>query len=569
MKKIAVVSSICFDIAYSLLVGIFTIFFLSFCGFIFHLNINIIYPILAIITMYTTLFVLLKNKEYSKKKCFYSFLILSLVLLVSLLLSYFSYDSSWDGRTYHQLSVILLGNGWNPVYDYVNQFSMNLFGIESKHLIWVENYPKFVEIVAANFLVLTKHIECGKVVNLLSSVMVFCYSSYILNKMPFDKLNKFIKVILPFLLLYNPVVVAQIMTYYIDCTVYFYFMLILLAIIDIETNNKVSKLPFSILIMSSIILINIKLSGILYAILPFAIYGFYLAIYKQTEKLKSLVTALILVVIMGILSGINPYFTNIQQHRHPFYPLAGKDKIDFMTPSTPIQLESKNIAYNFFMATFSQVDNMSDEYRYSKMQLKIPFTINKGELNKLVFPDTRVSGFGVFWSGILILSLFLSFFIRYNSSEDKKLGLLIYSIILALLIINPYSWWARYVPHLWILPIFIIIFLLIGEKQYKKVAFISYCVLLIMFINSTISTIYALKVERNYRETINKFFQKIPKGKLIKFYGNEEVSFSQKLKERNIPYEFVGNKYYKANYSNFELVPLSYIHLNTKEKCND
>ena len=33
--------------------------------------------------------------------------------------------------------------------------------------------------------------------------------------------------------------------------------------------------------------------------------------------------------------GFNPYVTNTINNGNPLYPLAGKDKIDIMTPNTP------------------------------------------------------------------------------------------------------------------------------------------------------------------------------------------------------------------------------------------
>ena len=543
-------SEISFILFYSILIGIFTIFALSFIGFIFHISINIFYPILGILTSFITLFILEKKNKFSHKHILCTSVILAAIYIISLLLAGHFYDYTFDGRYFRQLAVIFLGNGWNPITESANQFANGFIAIEniktsdiSWSLIWVESYTKFMEILSANFFVLTNHIECGKTVSFLSAFSLFFYSFHILNKKNFSEINIFIKIILSLLFVLNPIIFSQLVTYVNDGLVCIYFILILFALIDIETDNDYSVLPWSIILMSSVILINIKFGGYLYFLVTILIYCIYLCIFKQIKRLKKTSITFIIIILLGLLSGINPYITNVKQNHHFLYPLAGKEKIDVVNHLFPMTYWNKSALYKYFISTFSATNYPPYKDKTYKPKLKLPFFVYKHELQQMN-AQTILGGFGVFWSGILLLSILLAASIRYKLSKDKKLALLIFTIIIALTILNPYSWWARHSAHQWMFPIFASLFA-IQNNNFKKIA---YLIILIMIANSIIFTISSQKFERTYRKYVNNI-----ENKIIKVYALPEIEASiiQKFKEKNVDYKFVTEEYYKKIKKNF------------------
>ena len=78
---------------------------------------------------------------------------------------------------------------------------------------------------------------------------------------------------------------------------------------------------------------------------------------------------------------------------------------------------------------------------------KVPFTSHFDM--PFVAEDVRISGFGHLFSGIFLISLFLSLFLL-----KKKKGGLIFSAIYLTTLLNPICWWARFVPQLHLLPVF-------------------------------------------------------------------------------------------------------------------
>ena len=561
-------SDLLFSISYAFLVFIFCLFTFSFVGFIFHISINIFYPILSFISGIVALFFMTKYKALTAKYFWIGLLSYLTIFALAILFGMKFYDSSYDGRTYHQAGIMLLGQGWNPIYDNVNVFASKLYNTNFDPLIWTENYTKFAEIIQANIFVVFKKIEIAKMTNIISGFILLGYAFYVLNKLLItktgqcDKNNVYkyiISGLVALLIVLNPVYVAQVMTFYIDSYVYLYFMLILLAIIDIEKSKAQNPIAFSVIIMSSVCLANVKLGGLLYIILPLSLYLVYSAYKKNWQNLKHSAQSILLILILIILSGINPYYTNIKQDRNPFYPLIGKNKMDVVTHCIPGALYEKNNIEKFILSTFSRVDNFSLLAK-KKNHIKPPFWVYKGEFSALGVSDVRICGFGVFWSGILLLSIILAFFIRYNSKEDKLLFIFIFYTLILLASVNPYCWWARYAPHLWAIPIFVVISVFMSNKSTKLPKIIAAIILFFMFANFVIQTIFVSQVERSYRKSISNSLKLLETyDKDIKIYFIYDWSLIEKMKERKIKFVLVDDEYYNKNKGDFSVLDISLI----------
>ena len=123
--------------------------------------------------------------------------------------------------------------------------------------------------------------------------------------------------------------------------------------------------------------------------------------------------------------------TNFINRGHPLYPIMGtkeypshleigKDGNEIY--ETPKNMMGKPIYTRFFYANFSRPSNAP--YNEQKdAELMIPFTSKVSDWNVYRFHDLRISAFGPFFSGILILSLGYLFFLLL--SMDKKRWILI------------------------------------------------------------------------------------------------------------------------------------------------
>lgn len=540
------------NLSFSLLTGIFVIFLLSFIGFIFGFSITPIYTFIGIITAISLL--IYRTKSDKELNIWPVLGLLALIITISAILALSYYDDSWDGRCYHQGAAILLNKGWNPVFTTIEDFTKTQTIKYSSIWLWVQNYPKFFEIFTANMLSMFGKIELGKIINYLFCFGTFFYSFYVLNL--FSKLSKVQNSILSLLLVYNPVSIYQMSTFYVDGALYYMFLTLILSIIHLEKNTDKSKTAWAFLIMSCVILANIKMLGLLYVFILLAVYFFYLIMNKSFKELKPLITSCALVLALIILSGINPYYTNIKQNRHPFYPIAGKDKIDIMTSTSPVSFKDKNMFYKLFISTFSRTVN--EPFSERKIELKIPFSINHED--KFTAPDMRIGGFGYFWSGILLVSLILAAGIRFKEKKNKKIFLLLSTILILSILANPECWWARYAPQFWALPVFIITFSAIETNIFMKNKFLFYFLCLLIFVNSLILNITNAKTTKEHTKLIRGQINNLQRTqKEVKIYEDLEnpsiyEPFLQKLSEKGIKYEMVSQEEFEKHRDDYGLV---------------
>ncbi len=545
----------------------------------------------------------LTHRKIAKITALLGFLLVALTFLSGILM-----DPSCDGREYHQMGTALLEKGWNPIYDDIYAFCAEHFKNIHWSLVWNEAYVKFSEIFAANVLLLTGKIETGKVFNGISGLIALFYAFYVLSKPSFSRLDTKMRAVFSFLLVYNPIFLAQFFTYYIDGLMYLYFLISTLSILDMETalnKNQNAKtlappiIPRLIFIMSSTILMNIKLGGILCfvcillcAALSFALGRFWPVVSFKTFNTKVFWSSVLTIILLTLLSGINPYFTNVSKERHPLYPLAGREKIDIITPNMPKAFKDKPVAYKFFTSLFSRTDNFTFSIDKNP-RLKIPLTVHKSEITKFDDTDTRIAGFGVFFSAIFLMALVLAIislvtlarslawknnsannndnanFKNCNKSanslnkanpftarQGNKEIALILSILIISIILNPESWWARYIPQLWAVIIFIALFVWqnlpeISSGSNSKTRFIkgfTGALLFLMFLNSFLingaSTAWAAKYTYRTKTAINKLkaLQKQDPEAIVRHvpqneFASMEVSYTRKLREAGVKYD--------------------------------
>ncbi|MEO4054115.1 hypothetical protein [Solibacillus sp. CAU 1738] len=389
------------------------------------------------------------------------------------------YDISWDGQSYHQEAIINLQQGWNPIYDEDLDESF-------KSNFWINHYAKGTWFFGASVYDLFGDIEYGKVSNLLLLMASFLLSFALLQEI---KITKFWSFLIALLAALNPVATNQMLSFYIDGQLASLILILIVLFIKSYIKNSYT-IDFAI-VLTLILMINIKFTALGYAIiicmLPFVI-KLNKYIFDQREyNIKKIIVMLIkkkefsiciLGVFMGvIIVGASSYVSNTLDHGHPFYPLSGEGKVDIMSYNTPISLQDKTTIERFYISIFSESSNNRQE----EAQIKFPFKITEEEMKYIWQVDTRVGGLGPLFGAILILALAGALIWNKAIKErTNRVELIILSIIILSIVINPEPWWARYVPQLWLIPILIMIILIKGYQSKGRVIFASILALLIM-----------------------------------------------------------------------------------------
>lgn len=472
-----------------------------------------------------------------------------LILYIPLIVSDNFYDISHDGQMYHQEAIIQLQQGWNPIYDKDLEENLDNKKANEIHIskinpnFWINHYAKGNWLLSSVIYDLTGKIEQSKVGNIYFLIISFLLTMSLLLKL---SLNKFYSIWFALLAAFNPIVITQLFTFYIDGQLasLFLILLVLLIMNYIEYNNK-----FVVAIGLTIIMfINIKFTALGYALIlctiPF-IADLYLNNRNLNMKLmgnfklkfnKKLFYFLSSSFLIGIIIvGSNSYVKNTINHGNPMYPLAGEERVDIMTHTTPNSFKEATWIEKLYLSIFSETSNSTTE----KLKTKFPISITDEEKSLLWVMDIRVGGFGPLFGAIVILSIFgILIWRKILFGLKGKLFLIVSIFVFFTVLINPELWWARYVPQLWLLPLFYLMFLALSKKNKRKMFYIHFVSVIIsinifLFIKASYDMNFQLTKELNLQLEVLKEYT-INNQLSVSF--NSMNSNRVRLEENNINY---------------------------------
>ena len=479
MKK--TINGIAFSIAVSILFFVFLVIALTSVAFLLGGGVSKWLLVLSVIGSIGFLYYLLYKKNITKPWLWIG-IFLSL-LASSVWFGSVTIDSTYDGNSYHKTAIGALRYGWNPVRADINTFNSSP---ENSHKIvdatgadrtsdepWVNSYPKASWIFAANIYKMTGNIESGKALNLLAVFIVFLLAfSYL-----YQKLGRSKSLLVSGLLAFNPVAVAQLSGYFIDGAMgnLMLALIILLTMVIDKKAKGIQQGPLLYIAISLIlvIVINIKFTGLAYAGITVLCYWIYLLVKKDWKTVLRLSIAGAAALIFGlVVVGASSYIKNTSTHGHPLYPLAGNNSIDIMTHNQPASYADKSGIHKFIESNFGETANIlrAGSLETGDTSLKVPFTISADELAVLGNdPDLRQAGYGVWFGGILLISLIIGIYLLVRYSRKYKTTLPLFLLPLAsvaiIAIAFDNSWWARYLPQLYLLPIIVLIALMLLKSN--------------------------------------------------------------------------------------------------------
>ena len=385
-----------------------------------------------------------------------SSMIILIIIIISIYISGFFFDISADGQLYHMESAIRMLGGWNP-------FKKEL-PLDYNQAIWLNHYGKGVEDPQATIYALTKKLETTKSTNFILLAGSFCLSQSFLirlNRFSFRK-----NLLFGTLLALNPVTIYQLLNTYVDGQLSSFLLCFIFVggLIYLDANRQYLILLASILI----ILINIKFTALVFAAV-FTIgmlIVFYVGKKRRAFRRAFIVCAIASAFSIGVV-GYFPYVINTVQYHDAMYPglkVLRKEALKF----TPLSFVHKNQMSKFIISFFSHTDNLHFSTTMDPViKSKIPFTLNKTDIFNASKPFVVfMAGMGPFFSGIFISSLLIfGYFLWRMKAWKSGLPFIITgsTILFSVLIISE-GWYARYVPQLWFIPIF----LLMASELYRS-----------------------------------------------------------------------------------------------------
>ncbi len=402
------------------------------------------------------------------------------------------YDISWDGQTYHTEAIVQLANGWNPFREALPP-GLVMHEYPWFFPIYLGFFPKGPWICAAALYKFSGSFESGKAFHLVLILTCLLVSFAALSTLRSIKWPW--RLILSLLIAFNPVSFYQMFTYYVDGQ-----LSSLLAItvgLLILVYRRPDPVLMVVLTLAVILMMDVKLTGALYvSILVGGYWLFYLLVKKAHRgELTACLTAGGL--LGGAFVGFSPYVTQFIEKfistGNPFHPYAGwTSMVGFDSPK--IFGNKMDRVRMLASSLFSQSQVLPIPFK-----LKLPFMFSFSELQAFDFPDVRIGGFGPLFSGAIVLSvaILVVLFWKYHRRLLCAAHLL---VLLSLICISALffseSWWARYAPQLWMVPLFAAIFgLLITHRGLLRG--LPVALLLLLFANNLLIyfqyTTYTLK----------------------------------------------------------------------------
>lgn len=470
-----------FLIGLTLLSLVFSTVSISSILFLLGISINILSFISAcLLTVLSTFVIGTKKLLLKPRSIIITLSVCVLIFIFSIFINSLTMETTWDGNWYHKTAVGMLKNGWNPVRESATDFydsdrnPVKTPRHEFQDLIYENHYTKGSWIFAANIYKLTNNIETGHSINLVVMISVFCLLVSIL----LSKTTLLSSILISTIAVFNPVAAPQTFIFYNDglLGILIISLIISLILIVSRQDKTYPGLGLILFFMSTTLLINTKFTGLMFVgfySLSFFIYILISPKLRQSIGRNFFITGALSALFALLIVGSSSYLSNLTRGYHPLHPLAGPHKVDIMTPNSPREFANTNKPFvPFLKSLFGKLDSFS--YASDKsVQPKLPFKLSASELQRLSLVDARISGNGIFFSGLFLISTILIICWLKQNYHSRRLEFNVFLCILLptglIILIFKEMWWARYLPHFYAI-ISLAMYTLLDLKQKKELA---------------------------------------------------------------------------------------------------
>jgi len=452
-------------------------------------------------------------------------------------ISIISYDLSWDGQWYHQTGIYSMVQGWNPLRE-----PMRMFPAHNE--LWVRHYAKGPWYVAAAMASLTGRIEAAKFATWLTIGAAFMA----VGAAAIDAgMRRSRALALAGVVALNPVVISESVSFLVDGLMVCY--LVCYVAVLLNTLRHPNLLVIFVGVAATICSINSKFTGLIVLCFVCAGAGLY-CLVRRRDLFWRFTGLNLAIVAIGIgIFGYNPYVTNTICRKQPFYPLLGSKDFPSLAEQgedpieryeTPPNMAGRHrlirLGYSIFgRPSFTPYNNQPEAH------LMWPFTARIRDLDAYRFHDTRIGGFGPFFSGALVLSLFLTGWLLFTASAPRFFLLLGYGILATSLLISVHMWWARYSPQTWWLPILPVAAAFWSARSRVQIGF-AWVLIAIMVANVMPVAAVRWHWEVKSTQTLRRQLTALrDSGQEIEVaMGYFEGSMAERLKTWGIPFQSVG-----------------------------
>jgi hypothetical protein len=345
----------------------------------------------------------------------------------------------------------------------------------------------------------------------------------------------------------NPVVMSEVTTYLVDAVMISFLVVAVSALLACFHRPSV---PASIAGASgAIACTNAKFTGLVYLCFALAAGAIWCILHHRMWLLKYIGITGAALLLAACVWGFNPYVTNTYYRGQPFYPMLGSSKYPSLEQSnhdgnekyeTPKNIVGRSLAVRFGYSIFGRPGNQPYE-KGKNASLMWPFSATFSDLYAYKYHETRVAGFGPFFSGCLILAFLLGLLLIFKQRAVRWPLLLMAATVVLSLGLSRHLWWPRYGPQLWLLPILPLAFSFRQRVSGYKLV-LTHAILFLLIANAAIVSWVRLKWETNASITLRQQLKQMGEsGQVYDVQTNYfDDSWRVRLLEAGVKFQDVG-----------------------------
>jgi hypothetical protein len=382
----------------------------------------------------------------------------------------------------------------------------------------------------------------------------------------FRGLSLWLASLISLLAAFNPVSIYQSLSFYLDGQLMSLMVILVGTLGLIYRGTGSNRFHYFLLFMILSILVNVKLTAGIYA--SILIVG-YLTILWFTEKiavLRAVFPVSAGAFLLGfILFGFSPYVTNTLSQGNPFYPALGTDRSDYTAPQFPSNFTGRNSAFLLFYSIFAKSDNVRGPEKTAV--LKAPFTVSRDELKAFTDTNAKQGGFGPLFGGAILLGFYVfaaalinlyrlrGRFIRGNDppvperfemgqKTNIAIGLFCSALVLSTCLINPASSLARFIPQMWLLPIFAFFLAYFSKNQLIRI--MGYAIIMTLLLNNALVAFayyrYNHEITGVYHQRLGEMARESKENPIQFYFGHFRTSNVWRFEQLRMLFEVVERK---------------------------
>ena len=358
--------------------------------------------------------------------------------------SMFLFQDSYDTSVCHRPAMIMIANGWNPIWqptaEHLSSFGWDLSGLSINHIL---HQPKSFWAFGGVMYRMTGILTSEIILFVFFACSLFLYSKMFCTR--FYSSSKIVSIIFSFSIIAMPQI-AQALVGQLDYTVYAATVIAVFAsMLFIANRNRADLLGA---VVALLWLFTIKINGLMFAIVIFlCMAGMYLCIERQSwkQKLKKILILMTAFVVIGMIMNWNPYITNSIHLGGPLYPAHSFNKeklqnVKDLTSDFVGNYDSEQMGHigRFSYAWLSKSATLS-YYRWKTGKADFYPTFNVAE---------GCEGYKTVFRVLMLLGLISLFFSKRKMGDYAALIF----ILLAFLLPTKYIGYSRYSPQIYCAP---------------------------------------------------------------------------------------------------------------------